>query len=95
MKRMPSYLSDCTERFPRVSSSTNAAFHASPCGWVYRAPIYKRVLFALMRFGWALVVPALLAAIGFAMVGCVDIDTDERTALAVSDLPAKAMAVQP
>ena len=94
MKRMPPFLSDCTERFARVSSSTNAAFHAGPCGWVYRVPLYKRVLFGLMRYGWALVVPALLVTIACALSGCVDMETEEATAATDRDRAAEAFALR-
>lgn len=93
MKRMPPFLSDCTERFPRVSSSTNAEFHAGPCGWKYRTPIYKRVIFTLGRPG-TLLIAVVLAFAATSLSGCVDMETEEATAATDRDRAAEAMALR-
>ena len=90
MKRMPPFLSDCTERFPRISRSTNAAFHAGPCAWKYRTPVYKRMLFAVTRHGWMIVVVALIAAVCMGMTGCVDMESEAASGADLRDAVEQA-----
>lgn len=67
-------MNDTTRKFPRTlrdafGMSATDAYAIQ----IYRTPLHKRALWALMRHGWA-IVPALLAVLVFS--GCTsDVDT--------------------
>lgn len=51
-------------------------------GYAYRMPLYKRVLFAIIRHGWAI---ALLCIAVLVLSGCDEMDSQERGAANLRD----------
>lgn len=64
-------------RFPRTTRCDGHAIYH------YRTPLPKRLFFGLIKHGWW-VFPLFLAVA--CLTGCVDMQAEEDTALAVSDL---------
>ena len=71
MTRAPSYLDDNTSTFARTCPGFGkTAAQMAVAIEVYRTPIWKRIVWAFCRHGWA-TVPALLVA-SVLLSGCTD-----------------------
>lgn len=93
MIRAPSYLDDNTSTFARTCpgfGKTQAQMALAI--EVYRTPLWKRIVWAFCRHGWA-TVPALLAVL--VLTGCEEIDSQERTAASLRDALAQAQKDRP
>lgn len=55
--------------------------------YAYRAPLYKRVLFGIVRHGWIAFVVALAVLV---LTGCVDMDSEQRSADSLRDAVQQA-----
>ena len=83
MIRAHSYLDDTTRRFPRTMRE---AFGMTPADaqaiFCYRRPLHERILiWLLFRFGWALVLGAVLL-----LSGCIGPDDADTAILIAQDL---------
>lgn len=83
MIRAPSYLDDTTRTHPRT---LRQAFGMSPedaqAIFCYRRPLHERILiWLLFRFGWALVLGAVLL-----LSGCIGPDDADTATLIAQDL---------
>lgn len=77
--------SNWTLRFPRTTRCDGHAIY------LYRQPLWKRILFACVRLGWVLV-PVILAVV--VLSGCSDMDSEERGAANLRDAVAQAQGAR-
>lgn len=56
-------------------------------GYAYRTPLYKRALFAIMRHGWVAAVVILAVLV---LSGCVDMESEQRSADSLRDAVQQA-----
>ena len=65
----------------RTARTTDEALGCTGfAGYAYRTPLYKRALFALMRWGWLVVFLAVIL-----LSGCDEMDSQERSAADLRD----------
>lgn len=55
--------------------------------YAYRTPLYKRLLFAFMRYGWAIIIVVLAVLV---LTGCVDMQAEQDVAADLRDAVATA-----
>lgn len=55
--------------------------------YAYRTPLYKRLLFAFMRYGWAIIIAVLAVLV---LSGCVDMQAEQDVAADLRDAVAQA-----
>ena len=73
--------SNWTLRFPRTTRCDGHAIY------LYTPPLYKRLFFGLIRYGW-LAILVLLAVL--VLTGCVDMESEQHAADSLRDAVAQA-----